>query len=136
MLNKQITEGRLTANPELKMTPDGTSVCKFTLASPEDYKKKDGSIDTDFVECVAWREKAEFVSKYLSKGRLIIVEGRPKTRRYKDNNDVTHKVTELRVEAIYFAESKHEEDRSEPAQNYAQPSDDFTELSGDDDLPF
>ena len=80
MLNKQITEGRLTANPELKMTPSGTPVCSFTIASDEDIKREDGTRATDFIDCVAWNKTAEFVSKFLTKGRLVIVEGRTKSR--------------------------------------------------------
>ena len=139
MLNKQITEGRLTAMPELRMTPSGTPVCRFTIASDEDIKREDGSRDTDFVECVAWRGTAEFVSKYLIKGRLVIVEGRPKTRTYKDKNDNTRKVTELRVENVYFAEGKR--DGEQPPKNEALPNqstgaEEFKEIADDGDWPF
>ena len=139
MLNKQITQGRLTAHPELKQTPSGTSVCRFTIASDEDIKREDGSRDTDFIDCVAWGPRAEFVSKYLSKGRMVIVEGRPKPRVYKDKNDVTHKVTELRVDSVFFADSKKDTDQSSDGQNYAAPDTgavNFVELQDDEDLPF
>lgn len=145
MLNKQITEGRLTGNPELRMTPSGTPVTSFTIASDEDVKREDGSRDTDFIDCVAWRQTAEFVAKYLTKGRLVIVEGRPKARRYKDKNDVTHKVTELRVDNVYFADSKADGGRSDQtpatAKNTAgtapAPAPGFDEvLENDDDFPF
>lgn len=145
MLNKQITEGRLTGNPELRMTPSGTPVTRFTIASDEDVKREDGSRDTDFIDCVAWRQTAEFAAKYLTKGRLIIVEGRPKPRRYKDKNDVTHKVTELRIENIYFADSKvdsgRRDDQPPQAQNTAgtapATAPGFDEvLENDDDFPF
>ena len=139
MLNRQITQGRLTATPELKMTQNGTPVCSFTIASDEDRKREDGSRDTDFVNCVAWKSQAEFVSRYLTKGRLVIVEGRPKTRTYKDKNDVTHKVTELRVDAVYFSDSKREPDKPEDEQGFeisATGGGDFTDLGNDEDLPF
>ena len=139
MLNKQITQGRLTATPELKQTPNGTSVCRFTIASDEDIKRADGTRDTDFIDCVAWGPRAEFASKYLLKGRMVIVEGRPKPRTYKDKNDVTHKVTELRVDSVFFADSKRDEGQSSDAPSYAAASsgaDDFVEIDNDEDLPF
>jgi single-strand DNA-binding protein len=139
MLNKQIVQGRLTAKPELKMTPDGTSVCNFTIASEEDIKRKDGTRDTDFIDCVAWGPRAEFVSKYFTKGSMVIVEGRPKPRKYKDKNDVTHKVTELRADTVHFADSKRDTDQNSDGQNYAAPGTgacDFVEVQDDEDLPF
>lgn len=139
MLNKQITQGRLTATPELKTTTGGTPVCRFTIASEEDVKRQDGTRDTDFIDCVAWGARAEFVSKYLTKGRMVIVEGRPKPRTYKDKNDVTHKVTELRVDAVYFADSKKDTDQSYDAPSYAAPDDgagNFVDIKDDEDLPF
>ena len=139
MLNKQITQGRLTATPELKVTPSGTPVCSFTIASDEDIKRPDGTRATDFIDCVAWGPRAEFVSKYLEKGRMVIVEGRPKPRIYKDKNETTHKVTELRVDSVYFADSKRETDQNTGTQEAAAPYTDgsaFVEYTGDDDLPF
>lgn len=139
MLNKQITQGRLTATPELKMTPSGTAVCSFTIASDEDIKRNDGTRDTDFIDCVAWGPRAEFVSRYLTKGRMVIVEGRPKPRTYKDKNEVTHKITELRVDAVYFADSKKDTDQSHDTQSFAAPdtgADDFVEVDNPDGLPF
>ena len=139
MLNKQITAGRLTATPELKATPSGKSVCRFTIASDEDIKREDGSRDTDFVDCVAWGKTAEFVSRYMTKGRLVIAEGRPKTRTYKDKNDVTHKVTELRINNIYFGDSKRDTNQNSDAQRYAEAvaaGANFEEIGDDEDLPF
>lgn len=139
MLNKQITQGRLTATPELKTTPNGTSVCTFTIASEEDVKREDGTRATDFIDCVAWGARAEFVSKYLTKGRMVVVEGRPKPRTYKDKNDVTHKITELRVDNVYFADSKRDDGQSSDAPSYAAPStgsDDFVEIDNPEGLPF
>ena len=132
MLNKQITQGRLVAQPELKTTQNGKAVCTFTIASEEDRKRPDGTRDTDFVDCVAWEHNAEFASKYLTKGRMVIVEGRPKARTYKDKNDVTHKVTELRVELIRFADSKRDADAN---NNEPVNAGSFAETD-DSDLPF
>lgn len=139
MLNRQITQGRLTATPELKTTPSGTPVCSFTLASDEDIKREDGTRATDFIDCVAWGHRAEFVCTYLTKGSMVIVEGRPKPRTYKDKNDVTHKITELRVDAVYFAEKKRDTDQRPDAQSAAEPNietGDFVEVGNGEDLPF
>lgn len=139
MLNKQITMGRLTADPELRYTPNGVAVTGFTLASPEDRKREDGSTPTDFVDCVAWRDTAEFVSRYMQKGRLVVAEGRPKARKYTDKNGSNHKVVELRIDRIYFADSKPQNgSQDSQPQNDAihEGGGDFVELNGDDDLPF
>lgn len=139
MLSKQITQGRFTADPELKTTQSGVPVCSFTIASEDDVKQKDGTRATDFIDCVAWRGTAEFISKYFTKGQMILVMGRPKPRTYKDKNDVTHKVTELRVETAYFCDSKKDGDQSTGGQTYAAPNfgtDDFVTIPNDEDLPF
>ena len=139
MLNKQITQGRLTAHPELKTTPSGTPVCSFTIASDEDVKKQDGTRDTDFIDCVAWGARAEFISRNLTMGRMVIVVGRPKPRTYKDKNDVTHKVTELRVDSVYFVDSKKDTEQSSDIPTYGAPftgADGFMDLGDEDDLPF
>ena len=80
MLNKIFIMGRLTRDPELRRTNNGTAVARFALAVDLDYKNADGSKDTDFIDCVAWRNSAEFVSKYFSKGRMAVVEGRLQIR--------------------------------------------------------
>lgn len=139
MLNKQITMGRLTADPELRYTPNGVAVTSFTLASPEDRKREDGSIPTDFVDCVAWRDTAEFVSRYIQKGRLVVAEGRPKARKYTDKNGSNHKVVELHIDRIYFADSKPQngsQDSQPQNESIPEGGGDFVELNGDDDLPF
>lgn len=136
MLNEQITMGRLTATPELKRTASGIPVTSFTIASDEDRKREDGTVPTDFVDCVAWRGTAEFICKYMTKGRLIVVKGRPKARKYKDKNDVTHKVVELVVQDVYFCDSKRVEDDGSP-QPAPPAASDFAELTDDDsELPF
>lgn len=77
MLNHIIIMGRMVRDPELRSTQSGTSVCSFTLACDRDFKSKDGGDkETDFIDCVAWRSTAEFVSKYFTKGRMMAVEGR------------------------------------------------------------
>ncbi len=137
MLNEQITMGRLTATPELKRTASGIPVTSFTIASDEDRKREDGTVPTDFVDCVAWRGTAEFICKYMTKGRLIVVKGRPKARKYKDKNDVTHKVVELVVQDVYFCDSKRSDDASTQQQAAPSAAEDFAELTDDDsELPF
>ena len=135
MLNKQITAGRLTATPELRYSKSNKPVCSFTVASDDDRKNEDGTRDTDFVDCVAWNGQAEFITRYLTKGRLVIVEGRPKTRIYKDKNDVTHKVAELVVDKIYPADSKRDTNQTSEAPNFSTPSG-FIDVESDEDLPF
>ena len=144
MLNKQIVMGRLTQHPELKTTQSGISVCRFTIASDDDVKRSDGTRDTDFVECVAWRGTAEFVSKFFEKGRMILVVGRPKTKRYEDKNGVTHKTVELRVDDVYFADSKpaaNSEQKPPFADTSSDPGDPdeptgFMDIYTEDDVPF
>lgn len=138
MLNKQIVTGRLTHTPELKTTQSGVSVCSFTIASDEDIKREDGTRDTDFVDCVAWRGKADFVSRYFTKGQMITIVGRPKKRSYEDKNGVKHTVTETRVDEVYFADSKRAEGAEQSAPAAATPiaQGGFMEVDDDDDLPF
>lgn len=141
MMNIQIVQGRLAHHPELKTTKDGISVCSFTIACDDDVKRSDGTRDTDFIDCVAWRKTAEFVGKFMQKGRLINVVGRPKMKRYKDKNGVSHKTVELRADNVYFADSKpaaNSEQAAPFAAPSADPSDpaDFIDVLADEDLPF
>ena len=141
MLNRQIVMGRLTQHPELKTTKSGVSVCSFTIASDDDVKRSDGTRDTDFVDCVAWRGTAELISKFMQKGRLIVVDGRPKVKRYEDKNGVAHKTVELRVDNVYFADSKPAAD-NEQKPPFEAPSTDpdeptgFMDIYAEDDVPF
>ncbi len=84
MYNHTGLQGRLTADPELRRTPSGVAITSFRLASDTGRKTKDGQKITNFIDCVAWRAQAEFVSKYLSKGRLVLVEGELTSRNYED----------------------------------------------------
>ena len=86
MLNKIFLMGRLTRDPELRRTQSGTAVASFALAVDRDYKDQDGQRETDFVDIVAWRSTAEFVSKYFSKGRMAVVEGRLQVRSWTDKD--------------------------------------------------
>ena len=86
MLNKIFIMGRLTRDPELRRTQNGTAVAGFALAVDRDYKNADGTKETDFIEVVAWRSSAEFVSKYFAKGRMAVVEGRLQIRDWQDKD--------------------------------------------------
>lgn len=137
MLNKSVFMGRLTADPELRRTTNGTEVASFTLAVERDGKPgEDGKRPTDFIDCVAWRGTGEFVSKWFSKGRMAVAEGRMQTRTWKDKHDQSRKTTELVIDNIYFADSKREGEAPAPA-GYAPAADEFAELTEDDgELPF
>ena len=98
MLNKVIIMGRLTADPELRQTPSGISTCRFSVAVDRGYKSKDtGERQTDFIRVTAWRQTAEFVSRYFSKGKMIIVEGSLRNNDYTDANGVKHYSMDVQV---------------------------------------
>lgn len=119
-MNKVVLMGRLTADPELRQTQSGISACRFTVAVNR-KKTKDGKTDADFITCVAWRQTAEFVSKYFRKGSMIALDGTLRTGSYKDRNhaDVTHYTTEVYVESVYFTGEKNNTQPS--AESYAPP---------------
>lgn len=124
-MNDVKLSGRLTAHPELKQTTQGVSVCAFVLA----VDRRSKNDEADFPTIVAWRQTAEFVAKYLTKGRRIIVEGEIRTRNY-DDNGKNRKVTEIHATNIEFADSK-------PADSTGAVSPaEFTDVSPDDNLPF
>lgn len=106
MLNKIMLMGRLTTDPELKQTPNGISVATFTVAVDRNYQPKGQDKQTDFIPCVAWRNTAEFVSKYFSKGRMIVVEGALETRKYEDKSGNKRTAFEVIVDQCYFGDSK------------------------------
>lgn len=148
MLNRIVIMGRLTRDPELRHTPQGTAVATFTLAVDRDFKSKDsGEKATDFIDVVAWRQTAEFASRYLTKGRMAVAEGRLQLRDWTDKEGGKRRSAEVVADNIYFADSKRDGDSggssfpsSAPAAGgYAPPplTDQFAELDEDDgDLPF
>lgn len=151
MLNKILIMGRLTKDPELRRTQNGNAVVSFTVACDRDRKDQDGSKQTDFIDCVAWRNNAEFVSKYFTKGRMAVVEGRLQLRDWTDNNGNKRRATEVLAENVYFGDSKKDTGNAGftatgssgywtqptacagpvPAETCPEAMDD-----GDDDLPF
>lgn len=109
MLNKIILMGRLTRDPELRRTQSGTAVTSFSLAVDRDYKAQDGERETDFIDIVAWRSTAEFVSKYFTKGRMAVLEGRLQVRDWTDKDGNKRRSTEVLADSVYFGDSKRSE---------------------------
>ena len=101
--------GRLTADPELRRTGTGIAVASFTLAVDRDYPGADGERGTDFIDCVAWRSAAEFISKYFTKGRMAVVSGRLQIRSWQDKDGNKRRSAEILVDDIYFGDSKRNE---------------------------
>lgn len=121
MLNKVIIMGRLTADPELRQTPNNVAVCQFTVACDRNFGGRNGEErQTDFISCVVWRQSAEFLCRYFQKGSMIVVEGTLRTRNYQDSRhpEVRHYVTEVQADQLYFGESK----KSAGSGNYQQAS--------------
>ena len=131
MLNKCFLLGRMTKDPEIRRTNGGAAVTSFTLAVDRDFKTN-GEKETDFIEVVAWRNTAEFVSKYFSKGRMAIVEGRLQIRDWTDKNGNKRRTAEVVADNVYFGDSKRE-NKEEPEYKQA----DLAEISEEDgELPF
>ena len=142
MLNKIIIMGRLTRDPELRRTGSGTSVTSFSLACDRDFKSQSGEKETDFIEVVAWKNTAEFVSKYFSKGRMAVVEGRLQIRDWTDKAGNKRTTAEVVADNVYFADSKRSESNDNQRENFnalsGRVSDDFVPALNDDtsELPF
>lgn len=151
MLNKIFIMGRLTRDPELRRTQSGTPVTSFSLAVDRDYKSQSGEKETDFIDVVAWRSTAEFVSKYFTKGRMAVVEGRLQIRAWQDKDGNNRRSAEVVADNVYFGDSRRDSDSgsgnyggnsgySAPAGGYAAPvggGSGFAEIDEEDgDLPF
>ena len=154
MLNRIILMGRLTRDPELRRTSSGTAVTSFSLAVDRDFKSQSGEKETDFIDIVAWRNTAEFVSKYFTKGRMAVVEGRLQIRDWTDKDGNKRRSAEVVADNVYFGDSKRDAESAGPySGGYSAPSggrspapsgfgapdmgDQFAELSDDDgELPF
>ena len=147
MLNHIVLMGRLTRDPELRQTQSGVSVASFTLAVDRDYQNRDsGEKQTDFIDIVAWRSTAEFVSKYFSKGRMAVVTGRLQIRDWTDRDGGKRRSAEVVADNVYFGESKSGSQGGQPSGGksggsyggYDAPEikTDFSEVEDDGDLPF
>ena len=148
MLNHIIIMGRLTRDPELRRTGSGVAVASFTVAVDRDFGNRDnGEKETDFIDCVAWRQTGEFVSKYFTKGRMAVVSGRLQIRNWTDKEGNKRRAAEIVADNVYFGDSKRDGDGgsynaalafggySAPAA--AAPASDFAMLDDNDaQLPF
>ena len=143
MLNRLILMGRLAADPELRTTPNGVSVASFRIGVTRDYNRE----QTDWINIVAWRQTAEFVSKYFFKGSMIALEGSLQSRQYQDRDGNNRRSAEVVADNVYFGDSKRDAESggsysAPPAygSGYAQPSHEpsgFAEIDDQDgDLPF
>ena len=153
MLNHIVIMGRLTRDPELRTTQSGVSVTSFTVAVDRDFGGRDGGErQTDFVDCVAWRQTGEFVSKYFHKGSMIVVSGRLQSRKWQDREGNNRTSWEINADNVYFGESRRDGDSSRDSYSNntysgsydsgrssapAPASNTFVELDdGDGELPF
>lgn len=124
MLNHITIMGRLTRDPDLRRTGSGVAVASFTLAVDRDFGGQNGEKETDFIDCVAWRNTGEFVAKYFTKGRMAVADGRLQIREYTDKHGNKRRVAEVVADHVYFADSNKKEDSSQgssygaPANNY------------------
>lgn len=130
MLNHITIMGRLTKDPELRRTDSGTPVASFTVAVDRDFgNKNSGEKETDFIDCVAWRQTGEFVSKYFSKGRMIVVAGHLQIRTWTDKDGNSRRTAEVVADNVYFGDSKKEETSTANAlASFVPLDDDNTEL--------
>lgn len=152
MLNRVVIMGRLTHDPELKQTQSGVYVTSFSVAVERDFKDRaSGEKVVDFFDVVAWRQTAEFVSRYFSKGRMAVVDGRLQARTWEDRNGSKRKTVEIVADSVYFGDSKRDaegggyQQGGPPSSGWRQPScsggsypageEGFTEMEGND-LPF
>lgn len=151
MLNVVAIMGRLTADPELRTTQSGLNVCSFTIACDRSYIGQGQERQADFINVVAWRHNADFITKYFTKGSLVAIEGTLQSRQYKDKIGNNRTAVEVVANSISFAGSKQKpcgavvddggeappKDYREPAPAYSQGSaDDFAVIDDNDDLPF
>lgn len=134
MLNRVTIMGRLGRDPELRRTQSGVSVTSFSIACDRDFKSQSGEKETDWIDIVAWRGTAEFVSKYFTKGRMVIVDGRLQTRGWTDKEGNKRTAVEVVAESVYFGDSQKQAQTARAAVDVS--ADDFTEIDDDGDLPF
>ena len=166
MLNRVILMGRITQDIELRTTPQGVSVVTFNIAVDRNFVRQGEERQADFITCVAWRQQAEFINRYFSKGRMIAIEGNLRSRTYDDKNGTKHYVTEVFVDQVSFTGERAQQGdgyqggyrsdnyqpsyRNDPAPQAKSPSyrepdnqpisigglDDFEEILSDDGVPF
>lgn len=135
MLNKVILMGRITQDLEVKQTPSGVSVLSFTVAVQRSFARQGEERQTDFINCVAWRQQAEFIGRYFRKGRMIAIEGNLRTRTYDDKNGTKHYVTEVYVDNVSFTGEKSENYNEGSQTSFNSYESDYDVIS-DDGCPF
>lgn len=136
MLNNAVIMGRLTKDPELKTTANGISVTSFTIAVDRKFNKQGEEKQADFIDIIAWRGTAEFISKYFRKGSMIAVQGSIQTRMYEDKNGNKRKVVEIVADEVSFCGDKNINAAPAPTTPTITPSDDEYRDIPKDDLPF
>ena len=150
MLNNVVLMGRITADPELRHTPNNVAVTSFSLAVNRTYVKTGGERQTDFIDIVAWRNTAEFICKYFRKGQMMAVQGSIQTSTYQDKEGNKRKKFEILADNVYFTDSKKDNESTSGQDRYDNHSseaefadsyesgdkNDFEEIQLDDDLPF
>ena len=136
MLNRIIVMGRMTRDPELRRTNSGTAVASFTVAVDRDFKSQSGEKETDFIDVVAWRNTAEFASKYFSKGRMAVVEGRLQIGDCTDKDGNKRRSAEIVADSVYFGDSKRDGGDTVQSEPQSEPQSGFSEVEDDGDLPF
>lgn len=148
MLNTAVIMGRLVADPELRTTGSGLSVTSFTVAIDRSFARQGEERQTDYIDVVAWRQTADFVTRFFRKGSMIAVQGRIQTRNYEDKNGNKRKAVEIVADNVSFCGSKSESNTgsreesniraaAQPAPSFSNSdTDDFKEILTEDDLPF
>ena len=142
MLNKVILMGRFTRDPELRSTPQGISTCSFSIAVDRNFVRQGEERKADFINCVAWRQTAEFISKYFKKGNMVALEGSIQTRSWDDQDGKKRYATDVVVNQVYFAESKRDSqsimggDDDFAANDFGSLPEPISPMGTDDDLPF
>ena len=135
-LNHIVLMGRMVKKPEKKTTQSGVSVCNFTIAVDRDYKNGDEKV-ADFVDCVCWRGAADFVERYMDRGRMVVVSGQLQSRKWQDKDGNNRTSWEVHAQNVYFADSRRDgAEQSSPAQSAASGV--ISEMADDpnEDLPF
>ncbi len=131
MINHITAMGRLTHDPELRYTASGVAVCGFSIASERDYKNSSGEKQTDFIDVVAWRNTAEFVAKYLTRGRMAVVDGRLQLRDWTDREGNKRRNAEILASSVNFGDSRPKDAAPAPQRTAAKVG-----TEADEELPF
>ena len=139
MLNRALVQGRLTKDPEMRLTPNGKKVAYLTIASQRDWKGADGERGADFLNVIAWEKVAQFAADYFHKGNMVLVDGRLQSRGWKDKDDgKTRTAVEIIAQSLYFGSEKRDGSNAESGARTGKAE--FSPISDDDDdgedLPF